>query len=119
MAGWLTHLLEGNNLSEFEKMSHDGDPKHLGTIGHNLTLIAMTERAAARAEAIRLSGEAEVAAQARQRELNDASLLEAQLERQHADRTEAVRLSALPKETRAKELPDSDEGVDQFLKLLF
>lgn len=122
MASLLTHLLEGQNLSEFQKMAVDGDPKHLGLVGRNLTLIAINERARAEINASAVIAEAEQRAENRETEKEiKAKREQAYNEQQQADRIEAMErtgFKTLPKANRIAAMPDSDEAVDDFLSSL-
>ena len=113
MTGIFTALLEGENLSQLDQFSRDGDPKRLGTVGRNLTLIAMNERARARREqnAIEMA------------EVQRQSLLDAEIEDESVeiarenDRDSALNLR--PKTSVAvgqapQHMNDSDEGVKSF-----
>ena len=116
MAGFLTHLMEGQNISELNQMAVDGDPKHLGVVGRNLTIININERARMEAE---LAGLANRPVEpVRDPELDRQQYM---AERQR-DREEAMRrtgFKALPKAQRIAAMPDSDEAVDSFLKDLY
>lgn len=114
----LTYLLEGQNLSQFDKMARDGDPKHLGIVGRNLTLIAMNERV--KAEAAMAAAVAGVEADARNA-IRDAAQDVGFAEREAAHREEAMRASAAkakPKHERIVHAPDSDEAVDEFSRII-
>lgn len=122
MAGFITSLLEGQNLVEFQQMAQDGDPKHLGTVGRNLTLIAINERARTEAAIAGAAADAEqriINAENSQRQ--SAARDEAYAERLRTDREKAMERTgfrALPEAQRAALVPDSDESVDYFLRNL-
>lgn len=118
MASFLTHVLEGQNLSELEKMAQDGDLRHLGLVARNQTLINIHERFRAESALREAERKAEEAQEAvRREELDRAQAEQYEENRKNAER-EAARLEEirrLPKERRVALLQDSDEAVDDFL----
>lgn len=116
MSGLFSSLIHGENLNEFRKFNIDGDPRHLGNIGWNLTILALNEQ-----------GKATVEREVRERELErEAEAIEAQARSDEnyrieliRDRAEAMRRTARKKSgTVNYQEPaiDSDESVDKFLK---
>lgn len=118
MASFLTRMLEGSNLSQFGKFANDGDLKHLGTIGQNLTLIGAFERSATE-QAIQdaLTERDHRTAQAVRQAQNDAEQREFDAEQRQDARAEAIRLTADSRSTIHKATParDSNDGVDSFI----
>lgn len=117
MTGILSSLLQGQNLSEFDKLSNDGDPKHLGTIGRNLTLIGIFERDRARQALAGLEADEAIRAQM----LLDAEDTTAEIAREN-DREAAWSLranKASPNVPATPALKDTDAEVNHFLKTLY
>lgn len=119
MSGILSSLLQGHNLSEFDKLSNDGDPKHLGTIGRNLTLIGIFERDRARQALAGLEADEAIRAQM----LMDAEAVDATAEiARENDREAAWSLranKASPNVPATPALKDTDAEVNHFLKTLY
>ena len=119
MAGFLTHLMEGQNIAELNAMAVDGDPKHLGVVGRNLTIIGINERARQEME---LAGARSQAESAELQAASSAASSERLREERQNDRMEALRrtgFKSLSKAERIAAVPDSDEAVDSFLQDLY
>ncbi len=114
MIGFINSYLEGQNLTELNLMTSDGDPRHLAVVARNLQLMAINNRAAA--DMPHADVTVEDPALVAERRANDE---EQYYERQQSDREEAMnrtRFKALPKAQRVAAIPDSDEAVDEFLR---
>lgn len=111
MASFLTSLLEGQNLSEFEKFSSDGDIRRLGTIGMNMTLIGRIERSRAESEALALRQKQE--REAEMAEEDERSRIRNAYEEAH---NREVAMEATARRMDGHKSPLSDDGVDDFLK---
>lgn len=117
MAGWLTHLLEGQNLAETQALARDGDLRHLGNIGRNAILMNRFEQnAAENREAARQSEIERVAERAAERAQDERKAAE----QYDDDRRRALYLASLrtgaDRAAFLQEVPDTDEGVDSFIR---
>jgi hypothetical protein len=106
-AGPLFYLLQGQNITEFEKFGKDKDPKHLAEVGRNLTILSINgaiknDMAVAAAER-----DAQSRAEAAEREAREVIHAEARYQ-------DDLRL-AEDRSRSAKPKLNSDEGVDSFL----
>ena len=112
MADLWTHMLEGQNIVEADKLARDGDLRHLGVIARNNIIIAGN----ARLDAENAARDAAYDRQLREREDAIPQLTEAEKEERYQRELEAL-ADAAHSETSKKDAyrnkPLTERTVDQ------